>query len=128
MVFITEGMSIRIPPGGLVISLDKSKVPPLKIEVALDTWRHWLRIANTHVETAMSAHAVLLTAHADNDDPAKGVALEDEFTSSMQAVSASAFSLDVRQHRAGDPVRPRAIGRVRAHQLTRRKGLGDSVV
>lgn len=39
-----------------------------------------------------------------------------------------ALPAQVRQHRAGDPVRPRAIGRVRAHQLIRRESLGDSVV
>jgi len=121
-----EELAPAIASGARIIGVNNRNLHTF--EVALDTWRHWLRIANTHVETAMSAHAVLLTAHADNDDPTKGVALEDEFTSSMQAVSASAFSLDVRQHRAGDPVRPRAIGRVRAHQLIRRKGLGDSVV
>ena len=94
MVFITEGMSLRVPAGGLVISLDGSETPPVKFEVALDTWRYWLNIATGHVDNAVRAHAELLAAHAANDDPAKGHALEAEFTSSMQGISTSAFSLE----------------------------------
>jgi len=87
-------MSLRIPAGGLVISLDGSEVPPVKFEVVLDTWRYWLNIALAHVDNAVRAHAELLAAHAAGDDPAKGSALEEEFTSSMQGISASAFSLE----------------------------------
>jgi hypothetical protein len=94
VVFITEGMSLRIPVGGLVIPLDGSEMPPVKIEVVLDTWRYWLNIATGHVDNAVGAHAKLVAAHAANDDQAKGAALEEEFTSSIQGISASAFSLE----------------------------------
>lgn len=87
-------MSLRIPAGGLVISLDGSGIPPVKFEVVLNTWRYWLNIATGHVNDAVRAHTDLLAAHAENDDPAKGHAFEAEFTSSMQAISASAFSLE----------------------------------
>ena len=69
-------------------------MPPVKVEVVLDTWRYWLNIATDHIDNAVRAHANLLAAHAENDDRAKGAALEEEFTSSMQGVSASAFSLE----------------------------------
>lgn len=94
MVFITEGMSLRIPAGGLVIPVDGSAVPPVKFEVALDTWRYWLKIATGHVDNAVTAHEELLAAHAESDDSAKGSALESEFIYSMQGLSASAFSLE----------------------------------
>ena len=94
MVFITEGMSLRIPAGGLVIPLDGSAVPPVKFEVVLDTWRYWLKIATGHVDNAVKVHEELLAAHAESDDSAKGRALEAEFIYSMQGLSASAFSLE----------------------------------
>ena len=78
MVFITEGMSLRIPAGGLVIPVDGSSAPSVKFEVVLDTWRYWLKIATGHVDNAVKAHEELLAAHAESDDPAKGRALEAE--------------------------------------------------
>ena len=63
-------------------------------QIVLDTWRHWLMIAIEHADNAIRAHERLLTAHAKNDDPEKGHALEAEFISAMQAISAAAFSLE----------------------------------
>jgi hypothetical protein len=60
----------------------------------MDTWQYWLRIATDQVDPALKAHARLLEAHALTDDAAKGTALEDEFSTSMIALSAVAFALD----------------------------------
>jgi hypothetical protein len=87
-------MSLRIPPGGLVIPLDGSEIPPVKVEVVLDTWPYWLTIATGHADEAVAAHAQLLTAHTESNDPEKGRALEAEFAHAMQAISAAAFSLE----------------------------------
>ena len=60
MVFITEGMSLRIPAGGLRLPLDGSELLPVTVEVRLETLQHWLRVALEHVDLAGQAHAHLL--------------------------------------------------------------------
>lgn len=94
MVFITGGMSLRIPAGGLRIPLDGSEPPPLLVEVRLDTWHHWLRIALDHIAQAEQAHIHLLQPDVLADDSAKARALENEFKAAMPGICAAAFSLD----------------------------------
>lgn len=94
MVFITEGMQLRIPEGGLQISLDGGEPPPLRVHVRLDTWQHWIRIAVANVDNANREHAELLAAHAAGNEVAKASALQGEFQASMVAMSSGAFAID----------------------------------
>jgi len=92
MVMITEGMQLRIPVGALTLSLDGPTVVRVeRVEVRLDTWQHWLRIAIMNVYAAHRAHDRLLTPR---DERAKARALESEFRASMIASAAGAFAVD----------------------------------
>jgi hypothetical protein len=107
MVFISEGMQLRIPAGGLKIALDGSDPPPITVEVRLDTWQHWLRVAVANVDRANAAHVDLLAAHAASDDAAKGRVLHDEFQAAMVAMSSAAFALDAFYATVKDRIPPR---------------------
>lgn len=96
-IFIARGMTLRIPAGGLRITLDGEDGPsfdPVKFEVSLDVWEHWFEIGSEAVAKQSAARAQLRTAHSGGDDKAKGVALEDELQGGMIAASAAAFALD----------------------------------
>lgn len=94
MVFSSDGMQIRIPPGALRIPLDGSEPSPVMVEVRLDTWQHRLRIAVEHVDRSNAAHDALLTAQGASDAPAMGRSLNEEFEGAMVAISSTAFALD----------------------------------
>jgi hypothetical protein len=94
MVLISEGMQLKIPASGLVIPLDGSTPPPVSVQVRLDTWQHWLRIAVANVALATQAHKRLLVAHTAKEDASKGAALEEEFRAPMVAMTSAAFALD----------------------------------
>ena len=91
MVFISEGMHLRIPVGGLVIGPDGASV---RLEVSIDMWPYWADVALDHVVAAQSARRRLLAAVAAADETAKGIALGEECSASMVAISACAFAID----------------------------------
>lgn len=93
MVYISEGMQLQIPAGGLVLSLDGT-TPPVQVVVRLDTWQHWLRIAGANTFESHEAHKLLLDAVATGDEAKKGTALQAEFQAAMVAISSAAFALD----------------------------------
>lgn len=95
-VFIARGMSLRIPKGGLRIRLDDEEpsLDPVRVEVALDVWEHWLEIARKHLDDAESSRVALVAAHAKGDEQGKGECLGAELQAGMVATSAAAFSVD----------------------------------
>lgn len=95
MVFISEGMRLRVPSGGLRIGLDESGKPTssLTFEVLLDVWPYWLDVGMNHTREA--THARLQLQETDpSDDKAKAVLLSEECQSSMVAICAAAFAVD----------------------------------
>lgn len=89
-VHISRGVTLRIPPGGLVISRasDQPKMEVKRVELQLDTCVHWLEIALDHLSCAKAAHAALVEAKTSGGDFA--ALLDREFKTSMQAAVAAA--------------------------------------
>lgn len=95
-IFITKGMRVGIPAGGLKISMSGTGDidTHLVLHAALDVTPHWLGIAVSHLTAAERAHSKVAPAwQAQNNDEIRG-ALEAEFTSSMQAMMAAAIAID----------------------------------
>jgi len=95
-IFVTRGMSLRIPKGGLSIGIgsEGDVNSSVRCEVLLDMASYWYEIGLRHVTEASLARQELLIAVENQSDEAKGAALEKEFTAGMQAVVASATALD----------------------------------
>jgi hypothetical protein len=91
MVFLTRGMNLRIPAGGLEISLVDGTMSVKTVELAADLWYDWIDIAIRELRQAQDAHADLL---AGADDADRGEAIEAEFRHSMVAIAAAAIGLD----------------------------------
>lgn len=91
-VFISKGMRVGIPPGGLTIK--DGHLRPVVLHAALDVIPHWLAIALKHLHIAGAEHACLSLAWQEqaNDEIAR--ILEAEFMASMQAIMAAAISMD----------------------------------
>ena len=108
-MFITKGMQIRVPVGGLKLSSDGTA--SLEVEVLLYTHSYWLDIALDHLERAATAETALKAAWGGSDEELKGKFLESLFAASMQAIVAAAVALDafyaaVKVHR---PVAPDVV-------------------
>jgi hypothetical protein len=96
-IYIVEQSALRIPEGGLELSIGEDGKPSAhlrKIEVSLDVWPYWLDIAINNAIVAREARAELQTAAAEGRDADKGPHLVDECKASMIACSAGAFALD----------------------------------
>jgi hypothetical protein len=95
-VFITKGMTVAIPPGGLRLSIGEDGTPSdtLTIHVHFDVCPTWLDVALKHLRTAKRRRTERVSAWIGTDENAKARALEKEFESSMQAIMASAIALD----------------------------------
>ncbi len=95
-VFITRGMGVRIPAGGLVIGTgpDGKNSASIRLQVALDMCPYWLEIAVEHLRVASSARAEVLAAQAIGEEAAMGSALEQEFSAGMQALTSAAIAVD----------------------------------
>jgi hypothetical protein len=95
-IFITRGMTVAIPKGGLIISLDEEgKVnSSMTVHVHYDVCPTWLDLAARHLSDARERKLLRVAAWNSNDDKAKGDTLEKEFESSMQAIMAAAIAID----------------------------------
>jgi hypothetical protein len=93
-VFITKGMTIQIPAGGLVISLGGEAQSRLTLHVHYDLCPLWLKIATRHINDANDRKLARAAAWQLSDEQAKAEALERECESSMQAVMAGAIAID----------------------------------
>lgn len=95
-VFLSRGMGIRVPVGGLVVSVgpDGKLDASLRLQVSLDMCPYWLEIAVGHLGAAARARADVIKARASGDEPSVGIALEREFSAGMQALTSSVIALD----------------------------------
>ncbi len=93
-IFISKGMRLQIPAGGLVIPLDGSIPPSVTVRVHFDVCPTWLEIAARHADEAKERKAARVAAWNSTDEEAKGATLEREFEASMQAVMAAAIAID----------------------------------
>jgi hypothetical protein len=96
-VFVPKGMTLVIPPGGLVLSLDDKGKPTggsATIHVHFEVCPIWLRVALQHLEAAKASQAARALAWEGTDESAKGATLEQEFEASMQAIMSAAIAWD----------------------------------
>lgn len=93
-VRVTRGVQLRIPPGGLVLPLDGSPPPPLRYELRLDVWIHWMALAVRAEKEAFTARIALRRALSQENDGAVAQAMERELQAGMQLAGATAFALD----------------------------------
>ncbi len=99
-VFITRGMTVTIPAGGLRISFGAdAPEPTVTLHVHFDVCPTWCELAMRHVEAAKAAaEARKIAWQTAEDTPAandaKAMTLEKEFEASMQAVMAAAIAVD----------------------------------
>jgi hypothetical protein len=97
-LYISRGMSLRLPPGGLKIRIGEDGslevVEGPAFEVSLDTHSYWLDIAWSNLERSRSAHQRLLAVWNTRDERRKARALEAEFAASLQSMVAVAVALD----------------------------------
>ena len=94
-IHLVRGSRLRL--SNLTFFLDEDgnivDAAPVQVSLSLDLYVYWLRIAIDHVERAELAHERLL----ETWDPQAGQAtafLEDEFSASMQAITAAAVAVD----------------------------------
>jgi hypothetical protein len=94
-VFITEGMQLRIPVGGLTLGLDASggMTSSLVLEVRIDFWPYWLDIGLEHA-TQAAAERQRLIGRNDAMPADIASALGAECRAGMVAVVAAAITLD----------------------------------
>jgi hypothetical protein len=92
-VLISEGMSLRIPAGALVLPLDGSPPPPVRVQVSLDMTPMWLDVALDQAIAARRSHEQLQEVVGTDGDPLHN-ALTAECTAAMLSLTGSAFALD----------------------------------
>jgi hypothetical protein len=95
-VFISRGMTVAIPDGGLVISLKEDGKPTfsLTLHVHFDVCPTWLELALRHLEDAKERQSARIAAWKAKDENSKVATLEREFEASMQAIMSSAIAID----------------------------------
>lgn len=95
-VFISRGMTVGIPAGGLTISLgpDGQPASSVTLHVHFDVCPTWCELAMSHSAAAAERRTARIEAWAGTDEDEKAKSLEREFESSMQAAMAAAIALD----------------------------------
>jgi hypothetical protein len=93
-VFISRGMKLQIPAGGLLIPLDGTAPPSVTLHVHFDVCPTWLEIAARHAQEANERKTARVAAWNATDEDSKGATLEREFEASMQAIMAAAIAID----------------------------------
>lgn len=97
-LFITKGATVKLTfPDGYLLRLNDSDEPEggrLEFQIGLDTCPYWLKIAYGHLLEAESCRDTIRAAVANSDDGQLRLALEEGFIAGMQAIAASAISID----------------------------------
>jgi hypothetical protein len=85
-VFISRGMTVAIPPGGLTLAIgDNGNVTGnLTLHVRFDVCPTWVQLALRHLDDANAKKALRVAAWAGAEEEYKAAALEREFEASMQ--------------------------------------------
>jgi hypothetical protein len=92
-IMVLAGQSLRIPAGGLVISLDEG-VSSARVELSLEVWPHWLRVAAQQTDVAIAAAAEVAAVARSAEPEPRGSAMATEMGASMVAIAAQAFAVD----------------------------------
>lgn len=92
MVLFPEGGSLRIPAGGLKLSLDPGIQTSVTVELLQDVWPYWLDIGIDHAADAIATREQLKALKGSSDE--QGTLLSLECRASMVAMGSAAFSLD----------------------------------
>ena len=95
-IFMSRGMTVGIPEGGLTISIDDEGKPQMdcRLHVHFDVSPTWLEIGLAQLQAARDRAAARNSAWQSTDEDSKARALEKEFESSMQVCMASAIAVD----------------------------------
>jgi hypothetical protein len=95
-VFISRGMAVAVPAGGLTISIgdDGNFTSSLILHVGFDVCPTWTELALRHLEDAKTKRAAREAAWAGTIEEQKAASLEGEFEASMQAIMAAAIAID----------------------------------
>lgn len=95
-IFISRGMAISVPNGGLTLSVGEegNVTGNLTLHVRFDVCPTWAELSLRHLEEAKVKRAAREVAWAGTDDTQKAATLEREFESSMQAIMAAVIALD----------------------------------
>jgi hypothetical protein len=95
-IFISRGMTVGIPAGGLAISIgdDGKAITNVTIHVRFDICPTWIQLSIKHLEEAQKRRISRETAWKETNEEEKAATLEREFESSMQAVMSVAIAID----------------------------------
>jgi hypothetical protein len=95
-IFISRGMAITVPAGGLTISIgaDGKSAANMTLHVRFDVCPTWTEIALRHLDDAREKRGDRQTAWAGTNEEQKAASLEREFEASMQAIMAAAIAVD----------------------------------
>jgi hypothetical protein len=95
-IFISRGMTVAVPPGGLTIGIgaDGSSTSNVIVHVRFDVCPTWTELALRHLADAKARRTAREIAWAGTNEEDKAASLEREFEASMQAVMAAAIALD----------------------------------
>lgn len=95
-VFISRGMTLAVPPGGITVSLGPEgfQASDLKLHVHFDVCPTWCELAVAHCAEAKSRGISRAVAWSGTNENKKGETLEREFEASMQAIMAAAIAVD----------------------------------
>lgn len=95
-IFISRGMTVAVPPGGLTIgiSADGNATGNLTLHVRFDVCPTWTELALRHLNDAKVRMKTREVAWAGTNENEKAATLEREFEASMQAVMAAAIAID----------------------------------
>ena len=95
-IFISRGMTVAVPPGGLTIGIgaDGSPTGNLTLHVRFDVCPTWTELALRHLNDAKAKRTAREVAWAGTNEQEKAATLEREFEASMQAVMAAAIAID----------------------------------
>jgi hypothetical protein len=95
-IFISRGMTVAVPVGGLTISVDDNGeiATNLTIHVRFDICPTWIQISIKHLEEAQRGRLSREVAWKGINEEEKAIALEREFEASMQAIMSVAIAID----------------------------------
>ncbi|HEV7607228.1 MAG TPA: hypothetical protein VGO61_07815 [Steroidobacteraceae bacterium] len=95
-IFISKGMTVSIPPGGLKVAFGEDGAPRsnITLHVRFDVCPTWVALAIKHLERAKEARVERENAWKGEDEGQKAATLESEFEASMQAIMAAAIAID----------------------------------
>ena len=95
-IFISRGMTVAVPPGGLTIGIgtNGSSTSNVILHVRFDVCPTWTELALRHLADAKARRTAREIAWAGTNEEDKAASLEREFEASMQAIMAAAIALD----------------------------------